>query len=129
MVGDTPILTVSRQLGSGGTEVAEIVARRLDYQLVDREVIEAMAEETGVQQALIEALDNDQLAAATLDVFHTEPLPESDPLWSHPKINLTSHTSFAGSGVRTRWQELFLDNLPRFVRGEPLINEVDPADL
>lgn len=79
--------------------------------------------------ALIQALDSDQLAAATLDVFHTEPLPESDPLWSHPKINLTSHTSFAGSGVRTRWHELFLDNLPRFVRGEALVNEVNPADL
>lgn len=79
--------------------------------------------------ALIAALDNDQLAAATLDVFHTEPLPESDPLWSHPKVNLTSHTSFAGSGVRARWHELFLDNLPRFVRGEPLVNEVNPADL
>ncbi|MFY0612562.1 MAG: D-2-hydroxyacid dehydrogenase [Hyphomicrobiaceae bacterium] len=79
--------------------------------------------------ALIDALDNGRLGAATLDVFHTEPLPSDDPLWSHPKINITSHTSFAGSGVRTRWQELFLDNLPRFVKGEPLINEVNPADL
>ena len=34
-----------------------------------------------------------------------------------------------GSGVRTRWHELFLDNLPRFVRGEALVNEVNPADL
>ena len=79
--------------------------------------------------ALIAALDADRLAAATLDVFHTEPLPTDDPLWSHPKVYMTSHTSFAGSGVSGRWQELFLDNLPRFVRGEPLINEVNPADL
>ncbi len=79
--------------------------------------------------ALITALDADRLAAATLDVFHTEPLPTDDPLWAHPKVHMTSHTSFAGSGVRGRWQELFLDNLPRFVRGEPLINEVNPADL
>lgn len=79
--------------------------------------------------ALIAALDADRLAAATLDVFHTEPLPTDDPLWSHPKVYMTSHTSFAGSGVSGRWQELFLDNLPRFVRGEPLVNEVDPADL
>lgn len=79
--------------------------------------------------ALIAALDADRLAAATLDVFHTEPLPTDDPLWAHPKVHMTSHTSFAGSGVRGRWQELFLDNLPRFVRGEPLINEVNPADL
>ena len=50
--------------------------------------------------ALIEALDSDRLAAATLDVFHTEPLPTDDPLWSHPKVNMTCHTSFSGSGVR-----------------------------
>ena len=56
------------------------------------------------------------LSAAALDVFHTEPLPVGDPLWSHPKVRLTSHTSFSGSGVRPRWEELFLDNLPRFVR-------------
>lgn len=79
--------------------------------------------------AMIEALDDGRLANAVLDVFHTEPLPEDDPLWSHEKVRLTSHTSFAGSGVRTRWEELFLDNLPRFVRGDPLVNEVNPADV
>lgn len=79
--------------------------------------------------AMIEALDAGRLDAAVLDVFQTEPLPADNPLWSHPKIRLTSHTSFSGSGVRARWDQLFLDNLPRFVRGEALLNEVDPKDL
>ena len=79
--------------------------------------------------ALIQALNDGRLAAATLDVFHTEPLPTDDPLWSHPDVRMTSHTSFSGSGVRSRWEELFLENLPRFVKGEKLINEVNPADL
>lgn len=79
--------------------------------------------------ALIAALDGGRLAAAVLDVFHTEPLPPDDPLWAHPKIRLTSHTSFSGGGVRGRWEQLFLDNLPRFVKGEALLNEVDPGDL
>lgn len=52
-----PIVTVSRQLGSGGTEMAEILARRLGYQLVDREVIQAVARESGVQEQLIKVLD------------------------------------------------------------------------
>jgi phosphoglycerate dehydrogenase-like enzyme len=78
---------------------------------------------------LMKALDAGRLAGATLDVFHTEPLPKDDPLWSHPGVRMTSHTSFSGSGVRDRWQQLFLDNLPRFVNGETLINEVNPADL
>lgn len=79
--------------------------------------------------ALRQALDEGRLAAAVLDVFRTEPLPADDPLWTHPKIRLTSHTSFSGDGVRRRWEQLFLDNLPRFVRGEALLNEVDPKDL
>jgi phosphoglycerate dehydrogenase-like enzyme len=79
--------------------------------------------------ALIEALDSGRLAAAALDVFHTEPLPAGDPLWSHPKVRLTAHTSFFGSGTRGRWYQLFLDNLPRYIKGEPLLNEFNPKDL
>lgn len=79
--------------------------------------------------ALLRALDEGRLAAAVLDVFRSEPLPADDPLWAHPRVRLTSHTSFSGSGVRARWDQLFLDNLPRFVRGEPLLNEVDPKDV
>lgn len=43
------------------------------------------------QGALIEALDSGQLAAAMLDVTDPEPLPESHPLWSHPKVIITTH--------------------------------------
>ena len=79
--------------------------------------------------ALIAALDSGRLEIAVLDVFHTEPLPTDDPLWSHPNVRLTPHTSFAGSGGRARWDELFLDNLSRFVKGEPILAEVDPKDI
>ncbi|HUS98653.1 MAG TPA: D-2-hydroxyacid dehydrogenase, partial [Hyphomicrobiaceae bacterium] len=76
--------------------------------------------------AMIAALDQGRLATAVLDVFHQEPLPSDHPLWSHPKVRMTAHTSFAGSGVRTRWDELFLDNIVRYVRGGDLVNEVNP---
>ena len=79
--------------------------------------------------AMIAALDKGRLATAILDVFHEEPLPPANPLWSHPKVRVTSHTSFAGSGVRGRWDRLFLDNISRFVKGEKLVSEVDPRDL
>ena len=79
--------------------------------------------------ALIDSLDAGRLAHAVLDVFHTEPLPADSPLWSHPKVRVTAHTSFAGSGTRARWDQLFLDNVARFVRGEALNNLVDPAGL
>lgn len=79
--------------------------------------------------SLMAALDQGRLANAVLDVFHTEPLPADDPLWAHPKVRLTPHTSFAGGGGVTRWKELFLDNLPRYVQGQPLANEVNPNDI
>lgn len=77
--------------------------------------------------ALIRGLDAGTPSLAILDVFHTEPLPDGDPLWSHPKVRLTPHTSFAGNGSQGRWDQLFLDNIARFVADEPLGQEVDPA--
>ena len=79
--------------------------------------------------ALIDALDAGRIGTAILDVFHTEPLPTDDPLWAHPNIRMTPHTSFAGDGVQDRWDEMFLDNLPRYVNGEDLFNIVNSADL
>jgi phosphoglycerate dehydrogenase-like enzyme len=79
--------------------------------------------------AMIASLDEGRLATAILDVFHEEPLPPDNQLWSHPKVRLTSHTSFSGSGVRGRWDELFLENIARYVRGEPLLNEFNPRDF
>jgi phosphoglycerate dehydrogenase-like enzyme len=79
--------------------------------------------------ALIAALDDGRLETAVLDVFHTEPLPTDDPLWSHPKVRLTPHTSFAGNGGQGRWDQLFLDNIVRFTKGEALNQEVNPADI
>jgi phosphoglycerate dehydrogenase-like enzyme len=79
--------------------------------------------------AMIAALDRGQLAGAALDVFDPEPLPTDNPLWDHPKVRLTAHTSFGGDGTRLRWDELFFDNLPRYVRGETLLHEVSPADI
>lgn len=78
---------------------------------------------------LLKALDNGRLETAILDVFHTEPLPEEDFLWSHPQVRLTSHTSFNGSGVNDRWDQLFLSNIVLFAQGEPLEFEVNPSDI
>ncbi|NKN38840.1 glyoxylate/hydroxypyruvate reductase A [Agrobacterium sp. a22-2] len=44
-----------------------------------------------VDSDLIEALNSGQIGAATLDVFHVEPLPDTHPFWSNPKITVTPH--------------------------------------
>jgi phosphoglycerate dehydrogenase-like enzyme len=76
--------------------------------------------------ALIDVLRAGHLGGASLDVFHQEPLPPDDPLWTMPNVVLTPHTS----GFRTgHWDEvvdLFSENLERFEAGKPLRYRVKP---
>jgi D-2-hydroxyacid dehydrogenase (NADP+) len=76
------------------------------------------------EPALIEALASGRLAGAYLDVFATEPLPPESPLWSLPDVIVTPHDSAASRGNEARATDIFLRNLVRFGRGEPLANEV-----
>jgi glyoxylate/hydroxypyruvate reductase A len=48
-----------------------------------------------VEDDLIQALDKGHLRGATLDVFATEPLPDTNPLWIHPKVVVTPHSAAA----------------------------------
>jgi len=48
-----------------------------------------------VDADIVAALDEGALAGATLDVFPTEPLPATSPLWTHPKVTITPHNSAA----------------------------------
>lgn len=79
------------------------------------------------EAALIEALQRGHLAGAYLDVFEEEPLPTSSPLWAMPNVIVTPHNSAASSGNAARSTRMFLENLGRWARGEPLRNEVVPG--
>ena len=46
-----------------------------------------------VESDLLAALESGQIAAATLDVFRTEPLPVDHPFWQHPRVTITPHSS------------------------------------
>jgi phosphoglycerate dehydrogenase-like enzyme len=81
------------------------------------------------EDALLRALDTGVPEAAILDVFATEPLPDDHPLWDHPRVVVTPHSSAGGLGRHDRAVELFVNNLSRYVRGEALLHEADPADL
>ena len=79
------------------------------------------------RHALLAALREGRIAAAALDVFETEPLPEGDPLWSLPNVLLSPHTADHTAGWREESMALFVDNARRFLAGEPLKNVVDKA--
>jgi phosphoglycerate dehydrogenase-like enzyme len=79
--------------------------------------------------AMIKALRSGGLAGAALEVFAREPLPADSPLWDLPNVLVSPHT--AGLSVREdeRIVSLFVENLGRYLRGEPLRNRVDPELL
>lgn len=77
------------------------------------------------QDALIEALTSGAIGGAALDVFDVEPLPGDSPLWELPNVIITPHNSWSTPHLERRETELFLDNLARYLRGEPLRNVVD----
>jgi glyoxylate/hydroxypyruvate reductase len=76
-----------------------------------------------VESELLAALDDETLAAATLDVFVTEPLPAESPFWSHPKVTLSPHN--AADTDPDAISIYVAEQIARHERGEPLQNVVD----
>jgi phosphoglycerate dehydrogenase-like enzyme len=63
------------------------------------------------EAALADALRTGVLSGAVLDVFETEPLSETSPLWDMDTVILTPHNSFAGEGNSERLANLIIRNL------------------
>jgi phosphoglycerate dehydrogenase-like enzyme len=70
------------------------------------------------ESALVEALASGRLGAAYLDVFATEPLPPSSPLWSAKNCWLTPHTAGGRVDQDEALADHFLANLAAFTGGE-----------
>ncbi|KAJ5706664.1 hypothetical protein N7488_006465 [Penicillium malachiteum] len=73
------------------------------------------------EDALADALEKGELAGAALDVFKTEPLPESSRLWKTPNLIVSPH---AAGGRPVGCTELLADNLRRYLAGQELKNVI-----
>jgi phosphoglycerate dehydrogenase-like enzyme len=76
------------------------------------------------EPALIAALREERIRGATLDVVSEEPLPDSSPLWGLERCVLTPHDAGYSPLGDERLGRLFVGNLERYLRGEPLVNEI-----
>jgi phosphoglycerate dehydrogenase-like enzyme len=76
---------------------------------------------------LVAALRAGKLAGAALDVYEIEPLPAEHPLWDFPNVILTPHTAGYSTVIAGRHLAALVENVGRFMRGEPLMNVVDKA--
>ncbi|MEP1385671.1 MAG: glyoxylate/hydroxypyruvate reductase A [Paraglaciecola sp.] len=76
-----------------------------------------------VSEDLLTLLDEEHLSFAVLDVFDTEPLPDSNRLWQHPNVLVTPHIA-AITQNETAGKAL-VDNVHRYLTHQPLIGLVD----
>lgn len=77
------------------------------------------------EAALIAALESGRIGGAALDVFTREPLPAESPLWRLPNVIVSPHLGGVSPRYDERLVDLFVENLRRYLAGEPLVNVVD----
>ena len=81
------------------------------------------------QQAMMDALSDGKPQFAVLDVFELEPLPADNRLWEMENVIISPHSSNAGSGLIQRGDQLFMNNLRRYLDGKPLYDEIKAHQL
>lgn len=107
------------------------------YRLMDRERIARMKDGAYLlnlargplvdPEALLEAVDSGKLAGAGIDVFDPEPPEVSSRLRKHPMILATPHSSAVTIEGRQRIEQMAVDRLLAFFRGERPADVVNPA--
>lgn len=72
------------------------------------------------EKALIDALQNNVIAGAGLDVQEVEPLDDASPLYTMDNVIITPHMGWRGLETRKRLVLLIKDNIRAFSKGQPI---------
>ncbi|RXJ00423.1 D-2-hydroxyacid dehydrogenase [Anaerobacillus alkaliphilus] len=81
---------------------------------------------TVVEKDLLEALREQKIAHAVLDVFEREPLPSDHPFWKMDNVTVTPHISGISPQYQFRAIEIFEKNLQAYLKGsEDFCNVID----
>jgi len=86
-------------------------------------VVNAARGEHLVEEDLLEAIESGHLSGACLDVFRKEPLPETHPFWSHPRVTVTPHVASLTYPKAVAPQ--IVENYRRVRSGRPPLHAVD----
>jgi phosphoglycerate dehydrogenase-like enzyme len=78
-----------------------------------------------VESDLLEALNNEQIAGAALDVFVEEPLPADSGFWAAKNCFVSPHISGDYQEYENAMADQFLNNWGLFINGHSLNNLVD----
>lgn len=72
------------------------------------------------EQALVNALNNNQLAGAALDVLSVEPPPSNNPLFTAKNCVITPHIAWASKSSRLRLMDTVVENIRGFLNNSPV---------
>lgn len=81
------------------------------------------------EAALLNALQDGQIAGAGLDTFAIEPLPLSSPLWDAPNVLITPHVTPQVPDRTGAALEILLENIRRYRADETMVNLLRPEDV
>ena len=81
------------------------------------------------EPALIDALRDEHVGFAALDVFASEPLALDSPLWTDSRVLISPHTAALNSAEDRLIAELFANNATRYLDGRRLRNLVDTVEF
>ncbi|GAA0204173.1 D-2-hydroxyacid dehydrogenase [Halobacterium noricense] len=102
--------------------------------IIDRAVISAMREDAYLinvargevveQESLVAAIESGDIAGAALDVFETEPLPESSPLWDMNEVIVSPHCGAFTHEYVDHVASIVRESVRRVRAGETPVNTV-----